>query len=51
MFYTIEFIENCYCVLDSNKVIIKAFECKRNAIDYVEYLNHFELLKLLMTDY
>ena len=49
--YTIEFIGNMYCVFDSNKVFVKAFKSKSFAMDFVEYLNHFELLKLLMTDY
>jgi hypothetical protein len=49
--YTIEFIDNLYCVFDSNKNLVKKFTSKARAFDFVEYIEYFELMKILMFDY
>ena len=49
--YTIELIDNLYCVFDSNKHLVKTFKSKGKAFDFVEYIEYYELLKFLMTDY
>ena len=49
--YTIEYLDNLYCVFDSNKDLIKTFKTKARAFDFVEYIEYFEFLRFLMFDY
>ena len=51
MYYSIEFIDGLYCVFDSQKNLIKKFNHKRHAEIFCDYMEHFELMKLIINDY
>ena len=51
MYYSIEYIDGFYCVFDNEKNLIKKFSHHKHAMVFADYMQYFELMKLLMTDY
>ena len=52
MYYSIEYIDGLfYAVFDNDKNLIKKFTSKRHAEIFAQYMEHFELMKLILNDY